>query len=116
MPDMHVSSCCCVGPLQEQFQAQAAGLQRSQLFAGVAIHVNGLTSPSHLVRAWWPGWGPADTCCCRVHAVSGRTAMRLQGESAAKSQLCGDAQHPPLLLAPSLSTSAAHANLSTRRS
>ena len=48
--------CPCLWP-QEQFQAQAAGLQRSQLFAGVAIHVNGFTSPSHLVRplaACWP--------------------------------------------------------------
>lgn len=34
--------------LQEQFEMQALGQQpKSQLFRGVAIHVNGLTKPSH---------------------------------------------------------------------
>ena len=41
--------------LEEQFQAAAAALpgqQRTRLFEGVAIHVDGFTNPSHLVRAW----------------------------------------------------------------
>lgn len=37
------------GKLDEQFQALAAAAQRTALFAGVAIHVNGITTPSHLV-------------------------------------------------------------------
>lgn len=37
--------------LEEQFQAAAAGQQRTRLFEGVAIHVDGFTNPSHLVGA-----------------------------------------------------------------
>ena len=37
--------------LAEQFDANAAAAQRTQLFAGVSIHVNGFTRPSHLVGA-----------------------------------------------------------------
>ena len=46
--------------LQEQFLAQAAGEQRTQLFAGVRIHVDGFTQPSHLVGA---------ACCCPAAAA-----------------------------------------------
>ena len=47
--------------LQEQFQANAGILpdqQRTQLFAGVSIHVNGYTVPSHSVRCWPAGQAP----------------------------------------------------------
>ena len=44
--------------LGEQFHAAAAALpgqQRTRLFERVAIHVDGLTNPSHLVGAVWEG-------------------------------------------------------------
>ncbi|PSC71461.1 DNA repair REV1 [Micractinium conductrix] len=37
-----------INKLEEQFAANQAGQQKSELFAGVGIHVNGLTTPSHL--------------------------------------------------------------------
>lgn len=67
-----------INKLEEQFAANQAGQQKSELFAGVGIHVNGLTTPSHLVRGrcQWArvqaeeGFVERNACQCGLALVS----------------------------------------------
>lgn len=76
-----------IGKLGEQFQANAAEVQRTQLFQGVAIHVDGVTTPSHLVRLvlCWSAAGLLTQLplCCLGGCSSGCSTARRALVSAA---------------------------------
>lgn len=66
---------------QQQREVEAAGQQRSNIFRGVAIHVNGLTSPSHqarvaLLRRWRAGPGRSSLPARACHTSTTRRGWR----------------------------------------